>query len=160
MYSGTATLTSTNLSVLSFSYGSGMAHQAIRRQRAGWCPGTIEQLGQVVEISDSGRVSLCELFGVEVANPIKRYLVNSPMLSGMKENPDGSLTLYIQKDSPGTGKESNWLPAVMRLYWPKERVRCDCSKMSYYEQDVMKTKTIFAAALVSLLIAATCRFVV
>jgi hypothetical protein len=60
-----------------------------------------------------------------VANPINRYLINSQMLSGMKENPDGSLTLYIQKDSPGT--ESNWLPApdgpiylVMRLYWPKD----------------------------------------
>ena len=44
----------------------------------------------------------------------------------MKKNADGSLTIYIQKDSPGTDKESNWLPApngpiymVMRLYWPK-----------------------------------------
>jgi hypothetical protein len=45
-----------------------------------------------------------------VANPIDRYLINSPMLSGMKENSDGSLTLYLQKDSPGAGKESNWLP--------------------------------------------------
>jgi hypothetical protein len=62
-----------------------------------------------------------------VENPINRYLINSPMLSGMHNNPDGSLTLYIQKDSPGKVKESNWLPApngpaylVMRLYWPKE----------------------------------------
>lgn len=61
-----------------------------------------------------------------VKNPIHRYLINSPMLEGMKENADGSLTLYIQKDSPGPDKESNWLPApddkiylVMRLYWPK-----------------------------------------
>lgn len=61
-----------------------------------------------------------------VKNPINRYLINSPMLSGMKKNKDGSLTLYIQKDSPGKDKESNWLPApdgpiylVMRLYWPK-----------------------------------------
>src|SRR5262249_48308653 len=62
-----------------------------------------------------------------IANPINRYLINSPMLPGLKKNPDGSLTLYIQKDSPGTDKESNWLPApdgpiylVMRLYWPKD----------------------------------------
>jgi hypothetical protein len=62
-----------------------------------------------------------------IKNPINRYLINSPMLSQMKKNPDGSLTLYIQKDSPGKAKESNWLPApngpvylVMRLYWPKE----------------------------------------
>ena len=61
-----------------------------------------------------------------VKNPINRYLINSPMLSGMKKNKDGSLTLYIQKDSPGKDKEANWLPApdgpiylVMRLYWPK-----------------------------------------
>jgi hypothetical protein len=62
-----------------------------------------------------------------IDNPINRYLINSPMLPGMKMNPDGSLTLYIQKYSPGKEKESNWLPApngtiymVMRLYWPKE----------------------------------------
>jgi len=59
-------------------------------------------------------------------NPIDRYLINSPMLPNMKKNADGSLTLYIQKDSPGKDKESNWLPApndliylVMRLYGPK-----------------------------------------
>jgi hypothetical protein len=62
-----------------------------------------------------------------IENPINRYLINSPMLPDLKKNPDGSLTLYIQKDSPGKDKESNWLPApdgpayvVMRLYWPKE----------------------------------------
>jgi hypothetical protein len=62
-----------------------------------------------------------------IDNPINRYLVNSPMLWTMKKNADGSLTLYIQKDSPGKTKEANWLPApdgpvylVMRLYWPKE----------------------------------------
>jgi hypothetical protein len=61
-----------------------------------------------------------------IKNPIDRYLINSPMLPSMKKNGDGSLTLYIQKDSPGKDKESNWLPApdgpiylVMRLYWPK-----------------------------------------
>src|SRR5437899_1044250 len=61
-----------------------------------------------------------------IKNPINRYLINSPMMSQMEKNPDGSLTLYIQKDSPGKAKESNWLPApndtiylVMRLYWPK-----------------------------------------
>jgi len=57
---------------------------------------------------------------------VDRYLINSPMLPNLKKNTDGSLTLYIQKDSPGTDKESNWLPApngeiylVMRLYWPR-----------------------------------------
>jgi hypothetical protein len=61
-----------------------------------------------------------------IENPINRYLINSPMLPNMKKNDDGSLTIYIQKDSPGEDKEANWLPApdgpiymVMRLYWPK-----------------------------------------
>ena len=61
-----------------------------------------------------------------IANPIDRYLINSPMLPGLKKNPDGSLTIYLQAESPGKDKESNWLPApagpmfvAMRLYWPK-----------------------------------------
>lgn len=61
-----------------------------------------------------------------IKNPINRYLINAPMLPQLKKNKDGSLTLYIQKDTPGKDKESNWLPApdgpiylVMRLYWPK-----------------------------------------
>ena len=61
-----------------------------------------------------------------IKNPIDRYLINSPMLPGMKRNADGSVTLYIQAKSPGADKEANWLPSpdgpiylVMRLYWPK-----------------------------------------
>lgn len=61
-----------------------------------------------------------------IENPINRYLINSPMLPNMKKNDDGSLTIHLQKDSPGADKEANWLPApngpiymVMRLYWPK-----------------------------------------
>ncbi|EDY39853.1 pANL5 [Cyanobium sp. PCC 7001] len=61
-----------------------------------------------------------------IKNPINRYLINSPMLPSMNRNSDGSLTLYIQRDSPGQDKEANWLPApdgpiylVMRLYWPR-----------------------------------------
>jgi hypothetical protein len=62
-----------------------------------------------------------------IDNPIHRYLINSPMLPDLRKNDDGSLTIYIQKDSPGKDRESNWLPApdgpmfvVMRLYWPKK----------------------------------------
>jgi hypothetical protein len=61
-----------------------------------------------------------------IKNPINRYLINSPMLPTMNLNADGSLTLYIQKDSPGGANEANWLPApngtvylILRLYWPK-----------------------------------------
>ncbi len=62
-----------------------------------------------------------------VENPIDRYLLNSPMLDQFKRDADGGLTVYIQNESPGKDKASNWLPAprgwfmvVMRLYWPKE----------------------------------------
>jgi hypothetical protein len=44
-----------------------------------------------------------------VANPINRYSI-SPR-ENLKENPDGSIDIYVQKDSPGADKESNWLPA-------------------------------------------------
>ena len=61
-----------------------------------------------------------------VANPINRYLINSPMLPDLKKDSDGGITLYIQNESPGKDLESNWLPApkgpfwtVLRLYWPK-----------------------------------------
>ena len=63
-----------------------------------------------------------------IENPINRYLINSPMLPDLKTNPDGSLTLYIQKDEPtDPDQKANWLPSpdgpiymVMRLYWPKD----------------------------------------
>ncbi|MDM0012092.1 DUF1254 domain-containing protein [Variovorax sp. J22P168] len=62
-----------------------------------------------------------------VANPIDRYLINSPMLPQLKRDSDGGVTLLVQNESPGAALESNWLPApkgpfnaYMRLYWPKE----------------------------------------
>ncbi|MEZ5786938.1 MAG: DUF1254 domain-containing protein [Xanthobacteraceae bacterium] len=61
-----------------------------------------------------------------VANPINRYAI-SPR-QNLKSNPDGSVDIFIQKDSPGPDKESNWLPApagkfilMLRMYWPKEK---------------------------------------
>jgi hypothetical protein len=61
-----------------------------------------------------------------VANPINRYLINSPMLPQLKRDADGGLTLLIRNESPGKDTEANWLPApkgpfvmYMRLYWPK-----------------------------------------
>ena len=60
-----------------------------------------------------------------VPNPLNRYMLTS--FSKFKCNQDGSLDLYLQKESPGKGKEANWLPApegkfilMLRLYWPKE----------------------------------------
>ena len=61
-----------------------------------------------------------------VPNPINRYDLaqRDPLIA----NPDGSVDLYIQADSPGKDKEANWLPApkgkfvlVMRIYAPREK---------------------------------------
>lgn len=64
-----------------------------------------------------------------VDNQIDRYLINSPMLPGLKTDADGGLTIFIQNASPGADKESNWLPApngpfyvAMRIYMPKPEV--------------------------------------
>ena len=61
-----------------------------------------------------------------VANPINRYLINSPMLRELVPDVDGGYTFYVQRDSPGPEREPNWLPApdgpfalILRLYWPK-----------------------------------------
>jgi hypothetical protein len=60
-----------------------------------------------------------------VANPINRHSLGSQ--DKFQENPDGSTDLYIQKESPGAGKQANWLPTpdgqfilMLRLYWPKD----------------------------------------
>jgi hypothetical protein len=61
-----------------------------------------------------------------VKNPIGRYLINAPMLPNLKRDADDGLTVYVQNESPGADKESNWLPApkgpfmvAARYYWPK-----------------------------------------
>ena len=58
-----------------------------------------------------------------VDNPLNRYSISARQ--NMTSNPDGSTDLYVQHDSPGKDKESNWLPApagdfilMLRLYWP------------------------------------------
>lgn len=62
-----------------------------------------------------------------IDNSLNRYLLNSPMMDSFVMGEDGSLTIYIQKESPGTALEANWLPApdgpfyaIMRLYGPKK----------------------------------------
>jgi hypothetical protein len=69
-------------------------------------------------------ITLYDQEGYQVANNINRFAVSSWM--PFKYNPDGSLDLYFQNDSPGKDKEANWLPApkapfnlTMRLYAPK-----------------------------------------
>jgi hypothetical protein len=60
-----------------------------------------------------------------IDNPINRYAIGD-RTPGLKYNQDGSLDIYIQHDSPGPEKESNWLPApegdfrpILRMYQPR-----------------------------------------
>jgi len=60
-----------------------------------------------------------------VPNSLNRYTLSQR--NNLKKNDDGSIDLYLQKDSPGPDKEANWLPTpaagfipMFRLYWPKE----------------------------------------
>jgi hypothetical protein len=69
-------------------------------------------------------VTLYDPDGFQVANVLNRFAVSSWM--PFAYNPDGSLDLYFQNESPGKDKEANWLPApkggfnlTMRLYSPK-----------------------------------------
>jgi hypothetical protein len=61
-------------------------------------------------------------------NSLGRYSLGTKSKS-MKPGSDGSLTLYVQNTSPGSDKESNWLPApkddfslYIRAYWPKAEI--------------------------------------
>jgi hypothetical protein len=83
--------------------------------------------GQLPPVNAFWSLTMYELpSSLLVANPINRYLINSPMLDTLRKDPDGGITLYIQNTSPGPDKEANWLPAPRgpfrmfeRLYWPK-----------------------------------------
>ncbi len=63
-----------------------------------------------------------------VDNPIDRYSIGSST-AGLKTKEDGSLVIYVGKESPGNDKVSNWLPApdgpfwtVMRCYGPSQSI--------------------------------------
>jgi len=83
--------------------------------------------GQLPPVNAFWSLTMYELpASLLVANPLNRYLLNSPMLPQLKKDSDGGLTLLIQNESPGKEMEANWLPApkgpfamYMRLYWPK-----------------------------------------
>jgi hypothetical protein len=64
-----------------------------------------------------------------VANPLRRYLLNSTTLSSYEYDADGTLALFVYHNNPGAAKESNWLPApdgpfycILRVYLPGEAV--------------------------------------
>jgi hypothetical protein len=80
--------------------------------------------GATPPVSGFWSITLYDGDGFQVANELNRFAVSSWM--PFKYNPNGSLDLYFQNESPGKDKEANWLPApkgpfnlTMRLYGPK-----------------------------------------
>ena len=81
-----------------------------------------------------------------VPNPINRYAIGDR--DNLKANEDGSVTIYIQHESPGAERESNWLPApkdqfnlFMRLYWPKKEIIDGAWKMPSVKHEGARPKT-------------------
>jgi hypothetical protein len=79
--------------------------------------------------SESGVWSISQYRGnFYVPNALHRYGILSSM--PLKYNADGSLDIYIQAKSPGSHKESNWLPTppsgmfnlTIRSYQPKQAI--------------------------------------
>ena len=65
--------------------------------------------------------------GFTIPNSINRYALGSD--DDLKRNADGSFTLYVQRDNPGAGRQSNWLPVssgpfylIIRVYAPVPEV--------------------------------------
>lgn len=72
-------------------------------------------------------ITLYGLDGYLIKNKHNRYAIGDR--DPLEYNSDGSLDIYIQSDSPGPERESNWLPSpkgnfklLMRIYWPEEEV--------------------------------------
>ena len=72
-------------------------------------------------------LTMYDIDGFLVDNPLQRYEARD---SRLQKNPDGSVDIYLQADSPGKDREVNWLPAprnapftlLLRMYWPKPQV--------------------------------------
>ena len=92
------------------------------------CPGVIHfDKGAEPKVKAFWSITMYNLKYNLVVNPINRYSVGDR--SGMKRDADGGLTIYVQKNSPGADKESNWLPSpneqffmFLRTYLPGDDI--------------------------------------
>jgi hypothetical protein len=83
--------------------------------------------GRVPPVRAFWSLTLYDDQGYFAANAIKRFAIGDR--DALLFNTDGSLDIYIQHESPGASKESNWLPApeggfnlALRMYWPTPAV--------------------------------------
>jgi hypothetical protein len=73
-------------------------------------------------------ITMYDKDGFQVSNPINRFAIGER--DKLVFNADGSLDIYVQAESPGKNKESNWLPApknapfqpTLRIYSPRPEV--------------------------------------
>ena len=81
--------------------------------------------GEYPPVNAFASITMYDEDGYHIANPINRFAIGDR--DDLKFNNDGSLDIYIEPESPGRDKESNWLPApksgelniTMRLYSPR-----------------------------------------
>jgi hypothetical protein len=84
--------------------------------------------GEIPPVNAFWSLTMYDAEGYLVPNTINRYALGDR--SGMKFGDDGSLTIYIQSQSPGADQQANWLPALkegdvrlaLRRYAPKKEV--------------------------------------
>ena len=84
--------------------------------------------GKLPNVSEFWSLTLYDMTFNFTDNPINRYAIGS-LKKDNKLAKDGSLSIYVQHDSPGKDKESNWLPTpkdnfllVFRTYGPGEEL--------------------------------------
>jgi hypothetical protein len=83
---------------------------------------------QIPPAANFWSLTLYDNDGYLVATPINRHAIGDR--SNLTIGKDGSLTIYIQAESPGKDRESNWLPCpksgqfklYLRLYGPRQEV--------------------------------------
>lgn len=83
--------------------------------------------GQAPPVEAFWSLTMYDERGFLVANPVDRYALRGETLT---QNPDGSIDIYIQRESPGMERETNWLPApasgpfnlLLRAYWPDDAI--------------------------------------
>jgi hypothetical protein len=83
--------------------------------------------GELPPVHAFWSVTMYDAEGFPVPNTLNRFAIGDR--DQLRFNPDGSLDLYLQHQSPGPGREANWLPApggplsvTMRLYAPQAPV--------------------------------------
>lgn len=84
--------------------------------------------GQLPKVNAFWSLTMYGLDFCLVDNPVNRYSIGDRS-SELKYDSDGGLSIYIQKNSPGKVKESNWLPSppeefyiVLRCYLPDPEI--------------------------------------